>query len=186
MRVRSACIVVILLLPTAVSAQDTLERPVQPSAREPSRTLFTPRFRTRQSEYTKSPGLAGVLSFFIPLGTGSFYAGNAGHGARHLLIAAASIGVAPAGFSTSGYFNEIPIFGDPTSDLPTGKKFRGCERVGCKVAILAAFAFVGNWIWGTVTAVDGANQTNRARGTVGFQMVPLPERRFGVALSGAF
>ncbi|MFQ5747045.1 MAG: hypothetical protein ACE5HF_07485 [Gemmatimonadota bacterium] len=40
---------------------------------------------------SKSPGLAGVLSAFIFPGTGSFYAGNEGHGIRHVVIGGVSL-----------------------------------------------------------------------------------------------
>lgn len=40
----------------------------------------------------KSSVLAGVLSWLVFPGIGSYYAGNSGHGTRHVLVAVGSIG----------------------------------------------------------------------------------------------
>ena len=87
----------------------------------------------------RSPGLAAGLSLVLP-GIGSYYAGNSGHGTRHLLIGFASVGVMVAGF-------------------PRVDGFQKCSR-GWAVAV-GAWAYVGNWVWSTVTAVLDAGATNR-------------------------
>jgi hypothetical protein len=80
---------------------------------------------------SKSPVLAGVLSFLIP-GVGSFYAGNTNHGLVHLGIDLGAIVVMSAGFSGNN---------------------QGAADVGY-------FAYIGNWIWSIFTAVGDANAYN--------------------------
>ncbi len=53
---------------------------------------------------TRSPVLAAGLSLVLPVvfvnGIGSYYAGNSGHGTRHLLIGFGSVGLMVAGLGT--------------------------------------------------------------------------------------
>ncbi len=94
----------------------------------------------------KSPALAGLLSFLIVPGAGSFYGGNSGHGVRHLVIAGATIIGAVAGFSAA-------CDGD----------FELCNEddAGFAVGTLSLVAYVVNWVWGGVTAIGDANAYNR-------------------------
>ncbi len=94
----------------------------------------------------KSPWLAGILSFFLPYGTGSFYAGNNGHGIRHLVIG----GATAVGMGAS--LLEACIDG-----------FSVCDTDGTAYAIAGVFAlgYLANWVWGTITAVSDANAYNR-------------------------
>jgi hypothetical protein len=86
----------------------------------------------------KSPVLAGTLSFLVPFGTGSFYAGNLTHGAIH-----AAVGVATASLVLVSFCQE------------------GCteaEETGFWIGLIG---FGANWIAGTAVAVLDANSFNR-------------------------
>lgn len=88
---------------------------------------------------SRSPVLAGALSFFVFPGVGSYYAGDTRHGTTHVVVGVASIGVAYAGAANCDIFGECPG----------------------AVAILAGFgAYVINTIWSTVAAVQDANAYN--------------------------
>ena len=103
---------------------------------------------------TKSPVLAGGLSLVLPLflvnGVGSYYAGNSGHGTRHLLIGFGSFGLMVAGLSTcaEGGFLDCS----------------GAEEASITIGLLA---YLGNWVWSTVTAVLDAGATNRRQRDTG-------------------
>ena len=94
---------------------------------------------------TRSPVLAAGLSLVLPLvgvnGIGSYYAGNSGHGTRHLLIGFASAGV---------------IFAGLASCLAGGCS--GAKNASITIGILA---YLGNWWWSTVTAGLDAGAYNR-------------------------
>ncbi|MDH3291996.1 MAG: hypothetical protein OEQ75_13390 [Gemmatimonadota bacterium] len=108
-----------------------------------------------QQRSEKSPWLAGILSFFLPYGTGSFYAGNNSHGIRHLVIG----GATAIGMGVS--LLEACIDG-----------FRVCDKDGSAYAIGGVFAlgYLANWVWGTITAVSDANAYNR--GSTGASLQP--------------
>lgn len=108
-----------------------------------------------QQRGEKSPWLAGLLSFFLPYGTGSFYAGNNSHGIRHLVIG----GATAIGMGVS--LLEACI-----------DEFRTCDTDGTAYAIGGVFAlgYLANWVWGTITAVSDANAYNR--GSTGASLQP--------------
>ncbi len=110
--------------------------------------LFPP-----QNAAGKSPVLAGALSFLIPFGTGSFYAGNSGHGVRHLVIG----GVALAGMVVSGV--------SAPSDCDAA-----CTEYG---TFLISFGvlFV-NGVVGSVVAIIDATHFDRDVGPVGVSVSP--------------
>jgi hypothetical protein len=94
---------------------------------------------------TKSPALAAGLSLVLPLvlvnGIGSYYAGNSGHGTRHLLIGFGSFGVMVAGL---------------------GSCFDAFSNCSAEWAIaLGGGAYLANWVWGAVTAGLDAGAYNR-------------------------
>jgi len=101
---------------------------------------------THQVAGNKSPPLAGVLSFFVP-GLGSFYAGNSGHGVRHLGIA-----VAGAVLYVSG--TDCTASG---TGYGTSCSYSTAAQVGLGVILV-------DWIWATVVAVNDANAHNRRAG----------------------
>src|SRR5574341_319106 len=95
----------------------------------------------RAQEAAKSPPVAGTLSFLVPFGTGSFYAGNMGHGVRHLAIGAGAL-------LAAGIANH--------------RLSRNDAEVGSALVFMGAGAtFLINWIWGTAAAVDDARTFNR-------------------------
>jgi hypothetical protein len=106
-----------------------------------------------QAAARKSPVLAGALSFLVPFGTGSFYAGNSGHGVRHLVIG----GVALSGMVVIG--NLIPD---------------GCDAACTEFdAFFVAFGVLFlNQVVGTVVAVIDANHFNRDVGSAAFSVSP--------------
>ncbi len=93
----------------------------------------------------KNPALAGILSFFVPFGTGSFYAGNDGHGIRHLVF---------GGVTVIGTLAGIAVARDGGFDLCN-------ENDGYAIAVIFAAGFLANQIWGTVAAIGDANAYNR-------------------------
>lgn len=94
----------------------------------------------------KSPALAGILSFFIPFGTGSFYAGDNKHGVRHLVIG----GVSAVGAGIGLVAACLDGFDICDKDDP-----------GYVIAGVFGLAYAVNWIWGTIVAVNDANRYNR-------------------------
>ncbi len=94
----------------------------------------------------KSPALAGLLSFLIFPGVGSFYGGNSGHGVRHLVIGGATIIGAVAGLSAA-----------------CNDDFNLCDEddAGYTVGGIFLLGYLVNWVWGGVTAIGDANAYNR-------------------------
>ena len=91
---------------------------------------------------TKNPALAGVLSVVVP-GLGSFYAGNTGHGIRHLAAVPIIIGVTALG-------------------LKGANKDDG-EAEAAELLVLAGGIglLLANSVWSVVTAVSDVNEYNR-------------------------
>ncbi len=98
----------------------------------------------------KSATTAGFLSgvcFLLPVcGLGSFYAGDAAHGLRHLGIGVASFGTLVAAVASGGN---------------CGITLCGPEGAGLAVAIGAALAYYANGIWSIVVAAEDAHAHNR-------------------------
>lgn len=99
----------------------------------------------------KSPVLAGALSGLLFPGLGSFYAGNSGHGVRHVVIA----GVTVVGMIAGG--SDCELFDDNDDCTLTG---------------ISALLFIGNWVWSIVVGVNDANDYNRSLSTAGLQFSP--------------
>ena len=100
----------------------------------------------------RSSFLAGFLSAMVFPGVGSYYAGNSGHGTRHL-----AIGVATA----AGMFaaaSDCNIFAESDSS--------------CTLALVSALAFLGNAIWSTSVAVGDAKEYNQSLRTAGLHIAP--------------
>jgi len=88
----------------------------------------------------KNPFLAGLLSAYVP-GLGSFYAGNAGHGKRHLAITGGSFALMFVGLAEGGESGAVPFY-------------------------LGLATYFVNCAWSVVTAAADANADNQ-RGTAG-------------------
>jgi hypothetical protein len=108
-----------------------------------------------QQRGEKSPWLAGILSFFLPYGTGSFYAGNNSHGIRHLVIGGATAIGMGAGLLAA---------------CDDGFTLCNKDDAGYTVAGIFALGYLANWVWGTITAVSDANAYNR--GSTGASLQP--------------
>lgn len=103
-----------------------------PAEREFGARLGQPRGASGE----KDPFVAGVLSAIVP-GVGSFYAGNSGHGLRHVIIHIGSYAVlSSAALSCTG----------------------DCKS-NAAVAGVSALALIGNGIWSIFTAVGDARAT---------------------------
>ncbi len=106
---------------------------------------------------TKSPALAAGLSLVLPLvavnGIGSYYAGNSGHGTRHPLIGFGSVGLMVAGLGTC-----FDAFSNCSADWAIA---------------IGAVAYLGNWVWGTITAgLDAGEYNRRQSGTQAARFEP--------------
>ena len=117
--------------------------------------------RPAAEQSRREPALAGTLSFLIPFGTGSFYAGNAKHGLIHL-----SIGVGAAVLLVTNLCFDECYNGEETK-----------ESVGFLV-------FVANWVTGTIVAVGDAKAFNRRHATAGSTVQPM-DRLTGPAFSSS-
>lgn len=118
--------------------------------------LFAPQGLTAQEEPpSRSPSAAGLMSFVVP-GTGSFYAGNTGHGARHVVLGGGTLVLALARASDC----DLGILGG-TSDTE-----------GCVVSGIAALVFIGNWLWSVSTAVGDAKEFNQRQRKAGLEVEP--------------
>lgn len=110
-----------------------------------------------QAADRKDPLVAGILSWIFP-GIGSFYAGNSGHGVRHVLIEVGGFGLLIAGVAAAE--DEI---------LSTGDIQEGSE--GLLIAGVAVLLV--NGVWSIIAAVGDANAHNRGggggRGGLGFE-----------------
>lgn len=147
-----------LLAPVSASAQEIVTPPLAGAQEVTALPLAGPRidqvqvFRvvspelglagaTLQAVDRKDPLVAGILSWLIP-GLGSFYAGNSGHGVRHLVIAVGGYALLVAGAASDDC-----LYGD-----------------SCGLLYAGAGVIVVNAVWGIVTAVGDANAHNRGAG----------------------
>jgi hypothetical protein len=101
---------------------------------------------------TKEPLLAGVLSAIVP-GVGSYYAGNSGHGTRHLLIAGGAMGLVLAGAT---------LWATETIDDCLSGDCGNSSGVGNALMAVGYGAYIVNWAWSIGAAVGDANGHNRA------------------------
>ncbi len=153
-RARFVLLLVILCAPYTLEGQTSTPADGVSLAMLPTPVIGEPLGPILQQPGEKSTWLAGILSFFIPFGTGSFYAGNTGHGIRHLVIGGTSFTGMMVGWAiacedwSEGYCDE--------------------DSAGWYVAGGFALVYLGNWIWGTVAAVSDASAYNRRLAEVGF------------------
>jgi hypothetical protein len=119
----------------------------------------------------KSPTLAALLSWLVWPGVGSYYAGNSGHGTRHVVISAVAVGTA------------IPLL--VTCDNDGFCDFdNDTARLSTVVGLAAVH--VANEVWSIITAVNDAEDRNYSirSGPVSFApsitklAVRLPDGRF--------
>jgi hypothetical protein len=94
----------------------------------------------------RSGVLAGVLSAFVWPGVGSYYAGNSGHGTRHLLI-----GVGTAGMMLGGLL----------AACDDGLSWCATDHAGYYVASAGAIGYLVNWVWSIFTATGDVSDYNR-------------------------
>jgi hypothetical protein len=101
----------------------------------------------------KDPLVAGLLSWFLP-GVGSFYAGKAGHGWRHLVIEAGAIAVAIVGVSQDGEDTSCHSY-------PDGYECTTVTGPNWTLCLVGLGGMVVNSVWSIFTAVGDANNYNR-------------------------
>ncbi|MGD8496848.1 MAG: hypothetical protein PVF05_11710 [Gemmatimonadales bacterium] len=142
---------------------------------KPHRTLLSLVFATMatvsplagQQSPSRSPVVAGLFSAWIP-GVGSYYAGDASHGTRHLVIA----GVTAAGV----LIPDCQILSSEDTDT------------ACAIGLISAVGYVANWIWAIVVGVNDAEEFNRSHRVARLRVAPelvvvgRREPRVGLAL----
>ncbi len=177
--------VVAVLVSAAPATAQTAQSLVfvsQETAVTPAATTFTTQ-PALQDGGEKSAALAGLLNGLILPGLGNFYAGNNGHGWRHLLIHVGGVGLLVIGAAAA----TDDILSDGTVD-------EGSFAVG-----YAGLAVVGiNWIWSIFSGVGDANAANERMAFTGprlrsltfasptvRELVPQTNNRVGLEL-GSF
>lgn len=133
---------VLLLVPPTTAAAQQLSAPVVSSV---IRSDGNPVAAPQSTLSRKSPALAGILSWLVWPGVGSYYAGNSGHGTRHLLIGVASMGTL------------IPLL--VTCDNDGFCDFDN-DTARLSIAIGLGAVWLGNSIWSIITAVNDAEKRN--------------------------
>ena len=98
-----------------------------------------------QTRGGKSPTLAALLSWLVWPGVGSYYAGNSGHGTRHLAIGAVAVGVA------------VPLLVTCDND-----GFCDFDNDTARLSVVAGLGavYLANSIWGILTAISDAEDYN--------------------------
>jgi hypothetical protein len=108
----------------------------------------------RAASPSKSPELAGTLSWLLP-GAGSFYAGNVGHGFRHLVAVPLVLGATVMTYRWAD----------------TGSGELGSTQA--VVLLSGALLLAGNTLWSVKTAVADAKAYNRrALGSLELSIAP--------------
>lgn len=102
----------------------------------------------------KSALLAGVLSWFVFPGVGSFYAGNSGHGVRHLVIGVVTLG---GGLTALG----LACHDGDCSD-----------GAGVYPALGAFGLYTANAVWSIFVAINDVEAYNRRLGTTALEVAP--------------
>jgi hypothetical protein len=110
-----------------------------------------------QARGGKSPTLAAILSWLVWPGVGSYYAGNSGHGTRHLAIGVAAAGVA------------IPLLVTCDND-----GFCDFDNDTARLSVVAGLGavWVANSIWSIITAVNDAEDYNARLQTARVSLKP--------------
>ena len=145
------CGVLLLVPPTATAAQQLAAQVVSPVTRSDENPVAAPQSTLSR----KSPTLAAILSWLVWPGVGSYYAGNSGHGTRHLLIGVAAVGAA------------IPLLVTCDND-----GFCDFDNDTARLSVVVGLGAIalGNSIWSIITAVNDAEKRNALvdAGTVSF------------------
>jgi len=133
---------VLLLVPLATAAAQETAAPAYAAL---SSTSAAPLVGPPATLSRKSPTLAGILSWLVWPGVGSYYAGNSGHGTRHLLIQVAAVGAA------------IPLLVTCDND-----GFCDFEHDAVRLSAVIGLGAIalGNSIWSILTAVNDAEARN--------------------------
>jgi hypothetical protein len=143
------------IVPAIAVAQASAPTPVGPRL-ELARAYYLAAPATYDSAFSlqaaerKSAALAGIMSWFIP-GLGSFYAGNSGHGIRHIVIHIVALGAFIGGVVS-------------TADAATGTGINVDEERDTWLILGGAGVMFLNSIWSIITAVGDANAYNQRSG----------------------
>ena len=145
MRYSAALVVTLAILsPLSFGSAQWLTAPV--AVEQYHATLSGISDSVTNSPSRRDPAVAGILSFLIPFGTGSFYAGNAKRGVIHLAV---------------GVGSALLFMGNFCVDECSGGS--GADTR----AAIGFGAFVVNWVTGTIGAVSDAKSFNRRHATAG-------------------
>jgi hypothetical protein len=110
-----------------------------------------------QARGGKSPTLAALLSWFVWPGVGSYYAGNSGHGTRHVLIGVAAVGAA------------VPLL--ITCDNDGFCDFDN-DTARLSIAVGLGAVYLANSVWSVLTAISDAEDFNARLGSERMSLGP--------------
>jgi hypothetical protein len=145
----------LLLAPVALTAQEL-------KAQVPAATVFasvspSPLALTpRQSSGEKSPTVAALLNVLLLPGIGNFYAGNNGHGFRHLAIAAGG--------------GLIFALGAVDALIASDNGPRGGE--GDALLVIGGVVLVGNSVWSIFSGISDARAAGSPAATTASMIRP--------------
>jgi hypothetical protein len=158
-------ITALVLAPVAVTAQET-ERLFPPSVT--SFADYTPGaayLTLPQSSGEKNPTVAALLNALLLPGIGNFYAGNVGHGFRHVGLGVGGTALLVAGLAECAEFS--------------------CDdsNAGQALAVAGLIVITGNWVWSIFSGIADANAAGGSSGPGGSmasiiqpQLVPTTNR----------
>jgi hypothetical protein len=99
-----------------------------------------------QSSGEKSPAVAALLNALLFPGIGNFYAGNSGHGLRHVALAVGGGAILLAGF---------------------GKVYGEGQNEGDGLALAGLLVVSGNWVWSIFSGIGDARAAGSSGGPGG-------------------
>ena len=100
----------------------------------------------------KSPAVAALLNALLLPGVGNFYAGNSGHGLRHLLLHVGGIGVVVVGAAAA------------SDEILTG----GTIDEGSVAVLYVGLGIVTvNWVWSIFSGISDANAAGGRSASLG-------------------
>jgi len=144
--------VVFLLAPVALTAQESeLQVPAATlfASLSPSPVALTP----RQSSGEKNATVAALLNALLLPGIGNFYAGNTGHGLRHV------------GLTVGG---AVLILAGATESLEGG----AAPDDGEALLVVGGVVLVGNWVWSIFSGISDARAAGSVTSTTASMIQP--------------
>ena len=100
----------------------------------------------RQSSGEKNPAVAALLNALLFAGIGNFYAGNSGHGLRHVALA---------------------VGGGAVLLVGAGKVYGEGQNAGDGLFVAGLLVVSGNWVWSIFSGIGDAQAAGRPGGGPG-------------------